>query len=63
MFSAGSPWPVLSDQEVPWHARLPSDVVPRSVRLRHSGPYRAAVVPLIATAMPTLDAATSALAD
>lgn len=63
MFSARSPWPVLSDQEVPWRPRLPSDVVPRSVRLRHSGPYRAAVVPLIATALPTLDAATSALAD
>lgn len=63
MFSAGSPWPVLSDREVPWHPRLPSDAAPRSVRLRHSGPYRAAVIPQIATAMPSLDAATSALAD
>ncbi|MEI4271026.1 Fic family protein [Klenkia sp. LSe6-5] len=32
---------------MPWRPGLPDDVVPRAVRLRHAGPYRAAVVPTI----------------
>ncbi|WP_207798435.1 Fic family protein [Klenkia marina] len=40
-------WPALGSREVAWRPGLPDDVVPRAVRLRHSGPYRAAVVPAI----------------
>src|SRR5688500_16547237 len=58
-----SPWPALAWQSVPWQSSLPSDVVPRSVRQRHAGPYRAAIVPQIAKSTPVIGAATAALAD
>jgi Fic family protein len=48
---------------VPWQSRLPDDLVPRSVRQRHTGPYQASVVPRIATSTPAIDGATAALAD
>ncbi|MDP5185063.1 Fic family protein [Blastococcus sp. BMG 814] len=47
-----------------WRPSVPPDAVPRSVRQRHSGPYRAAIVPRIATTSTlTVDGATAALAD
>lgn len=42
---------------MPWRSTIPDDLVPRSVRLRHRGPYRAAVVPSIAARSPRLDPA------
>ena len=63
MSSDAPPWPPVSGQDVSGHSSLPDDLVPRSVRQRHSGPYRAAVVAPIATRTPALDAATATLAD
>ncbi|MCW2583993.1 MAG: fic [Klenkia sp.] len=60
MFS--DPWPAIGSQEVPWEPSLPADVVPRAVRLRHAGPYRAAVVPRIADLHPALAPALQAAA-
>lgn len=54
-----SSWPTVAFREVTWQPNLPDDVVPRAVRLRHQGPYRAAVVPGIAGRIPLLDAATT----
>ena len=48
-------WPRVGGRDVEWRPSLPDDVVPRSVRLRHAGPYRAAVVPRIADLHPVLD--------
>ncbi len=56
-------WPALGSREVPWTPTLPPDLVPRSVRERHRGPYAAAVVPFIASASPRVSAGTSALAE
>ncbi|GAB4079979.1 Fic family protein [Modestobacter muralis] len=53
----------MSQREVSWRPTLPADLVPRSVRERHSGPYLAAVVSPIAARTPSLDAATATLAD
>jgi hypothetical protein len=41
-------WPALGAEERPWVPGIPADAVPRAVRARHVGPYRAAVVPAIA---------------
>jgi Fic family protein len=41
-------WPSIGAEERPWVPGIPADVVPRAVRARHVGPYRAAVVPAIA---------------
>ncbi|GAB3358281.1 Fic family protein [Modestobacter lapidis] len=48
-------WPRVGAREVGWRPSLPDDVVPRAVRLRHVGPYRAAVVPRISDRHPVLD--------
>ena len=56
-------WPALGSREVPWTPTLPPDLVPRSVRERHRGPYAAAVVPSIAGASPAVSAAAAALAE
>ena len=56
-------WPTVSQREVSWQSSLPDHLVPRSVRQRHSGPYRADVVSPIAARTPSLDAATATLAD
>jgi Fic family protein len=56
-------WPPVTWCDVPWRPSLPPEAVPRSVRQRHSGPYRAALVPRIATSIPTTDGSTAALAD
>ena len=46
-----------------WVPGLPADLVPRAVRQRHSGPYRAAVVSPVASSTPRIDGRTAALAD
>ena len=56
-------WPRVGAREVPWRPSLPDDVVPRAVRLRHAGPYRAAVVPRIADRHPVLDPAVHTAAE
>ncbi|MBF5083579.1 Fic family protein [Quadrisphaera sp. INWT6] len=61
--SRSASWPALGSREVPWTPRLPPDLVPRSVRERHRGPYAASVVPSIASASPRVSAVASALAE
>ncbi|GHE13141.1 Fic family protein [Klenkia taihuensis] len=56
MFADGEGWPAIGSRELPWRPGLPDDVVPRAVRLRHAGPYRAAVVPTIADRVPVVGA-------
>lgn len=56
MIADGAGWPALGSRELPWRPGLPDDVVPRAVRLRHAGPYRAAVVPTIADRVPAVGA-------
>lgn len=57
------PWPTVGWRHVEWRSNLPDDLVPRSVRLRHTRLYRASVVPTIAGLTPAVDAPTAALAD
>lgn len=56
-------WPAVGEHEVTWVPTLPADLVPRAVRQRHEGPYRAAIVPSIASLTPQVDGPTAALAD
>ncbi len=57
-----SPWPALAYESVPW--TLPDEVrIPRSRRAEHSGPYQAAVPPLIARIDIPLGTESLALAD
>ncbi len=56
-------WPAVGEHEVTWVPTLPADLVPRAVRQRHEGPYRAAAVPSIASSTPQVDGPTAALAD
>lgn len=42
------PWPVIGWEERKWTPKIPPEFVSTRVRQRHSGPYRAAVVPHIA---------------
>lgn len=56
-------WPALGSREVPWTPTLPPDLVPRSIRERHRGPYAAAVVPFIAGATPAVSSVAAALAE
>ncbi len=56
-------WPALGSRELEWTPTIPPDLVPRSVRERHRGPYTASVVPFVATAAPTVSAATAALTE
>lgn len=60
---AGPTWPGLGWEEHPWVSRLPDDHVSARVRARHQGPYRSAVVPLIADRVPVLPVRVAALAD
>lgn len=41
-------WPALGWEEVEWRPAVAPELMPRSIRQRHSGPYQAAVVPEIA---------------
>jgi Fic family protein len=56
-------WPSLAWETYPWTSRIPDDLVSRSVRERHAGPYRAAVTPAIADLTVDLPSRTLALAD
>jgi Fic family protein len=43
-----SVWPAVGWEELEWEPTISPQLMPPSVRERHSGPYRAAVVPVIA---------------
>jgi Fic family protein len=59
----GKGWPAVGSEVRPWQPALPPELVSRRVRERHVGPYRAAVVSLIAERAPHLPAHVSALAE
>lgn len=60
--AAPSVWPALTYESVPWS--LPDDgSVPRSRRAAHTGPYEAAIAPMIASLDVALSTETLALAD
>ncbi len=56
-------WPALTSELHPWISSIPDDLVSRSVRERHAGPYRSAVTPAIAQIEVELPSRTLALAD
>ena len=35
-------WPAITEEDLPWHSRLPETAVSGRLRARHFGPYRAA---------------------
>lgn len=57
----GDSWPPVTTQELGWTPRIPVDLISRSVREAHRGPYRAAVVPRIASSTLRLPGEVSAL--
>jgi Fic family protein len=56
-------WPKVSWTEHDWVSRIPPEMVSARVRERHSGPYRAAVVPFIANLSPQIPAGIAAKAE
>lgn len=54
-------WPAIEAEERPWVPGIPAGAVPRAVRARHAGPYRATVVPAIADAQVGLPSDVAAL--
>src|SRR4051794_25571798 len=62
MFSEAD-WPALAWEDRPWQPRIPPSYVSASVRDRHAGPYRAAVVPRIAERSLRLSGDVLTLAD
>jgi len=56
-------WPAIGWEDVDWSPTIPPDQVSRNVRERHTGPYRAAVVPPITGLHPQLPSSIAALAD
>lgn len=56
-------WPQLGFELRPWITRLEPGLVPPSVRRRHSGSYRAAIVPFIADRALPLPSRVTALAE
>jgi len=56
-------WPAIGAQERPWLSRIPPELVSARVRQRHSGPYRAALVPSIADQALRLPAEVATLAE
>lgn len=56
-------WPAIGWEERSWRPTIPHELVSRRVRERHTGPYRAAVVPPIADIAVTLPGAVAAAAD
>ncbi|WP_053202840.1 Fic family protein [Jiangella muralis] len=56
-------WPAIGWEAHPWRSTLPPELVSRRLRERHSGLYRAAVVPPVAAADVALPSAVLALAD
>ena len=56
-------WPEIGWEDVDWTPTIAADQVSRNVRERHTGPYRAAVVPSITDLHPQLPSSIAALAD
>lgn len=56
-------WPAIGWEERPWTPRISPELVSAAVRRRHSGPYRAALVPYIAELTPSLPSEVLAVAD
>ena len=56
-------WPSIGWEDIDWTPSISPDQVPRNIRERHSGPYRAAVVPQIANLHPQVPSQVAALAD
>lgn len=56
-------WPAIGWEERAWTPSIPPELVSRRVRERHTGPYRAAVVPAIAATDVALPGQVVALAD
>ncbi|CUU57150.1 Fic family protein [Parafrankia irregularis] len=59
----GTGWPALGWEEHDWASKIPDDLVSTRMRARHRGPYRAAVVPVIADRAPPLPVHVASLAD
>jgi Fic family protein len=55
-------WPVVGDEEHPWAPNIPPDMLSNSARRAHAGPYRAALVPRIASVSLALPSDVAALA-
>lgn len=58
-----TPWPAITWEERRWTSHIAPGQASAGVRRRHSGPYRAAVVPLIAGQTPGLPTDVLAAAD
>src|SRR6478752_6973898 len=56
-------WSAIGTEERAWRPKISPDLVSARVRQRHSGPYRAAVVPEIAHRSLALPAAIATLAE
>src|SRR6478752_2700 len=56
-------WPAIGTEDRTWYPKISPDLVSARVRQRHSGPYRAAVVPEIAHQSLELPAAVATLAE
>jgi len=56
-------WPALTWEDLPWTPRTSPDLMSRSAAARHSGDYRAAVVPEISELQPELPGEVLALAE
>ena len=56
-------WPALDTEERAWQSKIPPELVSARIRQRHSGPYRAAVVPKIADQALALPADVATLAE
>jgi Fic family protein len=61
--TTGDGWPKLAWEDYDWVSKIPSEMVSANVRKRHHGPYRSAVVPLIAELTPRLPVAVTSLAE
>jgi Fic family protein len=56
-------WPSLAWEERPWVPKISPDLVSASVRKRHDGPYRSAIVPTIADLSPRLPGKVASVAE
>lgn len=61
--SDGDSWPSVGEESREWRPRLSPQLVSSRLRERHTGPYQAAVVPLIATRRLSLPADVLATAE
>lgn len=55
-------WPAVGSERCAWTPRIPSELVSARIRQRHTGDYRAALVPIIASRTPVLPSTVSSLA-